>query len=238
VNAPDWLDGREQARPVDLGPGVFETMRLVGGRVRRWERHLARLERGARAHGFDLRGDEVSQLERYIRAHGLREGVLRLALEPSADARGVHLSLAARVARSVPEAGVRLIVVQAPRLSLDPFCIHKRTRRGLYEHASAQARAQDAFDAILTDEAGHWVECATANLHVFAEGIWWSPGAPQGALPGLEREDFLARAGMYKEQAVPPDLLPRVEAMCLTNSVLGTVKIQTVEGLWWCNKPA
>jgi branched-subunit amino acid aminotransferase/4-amino-4-deoxychorismate lyase len=238
VNAPDWIDGREQPRPDDCGPGVFETMRLVDGAVRRLDRHLARLERGARAHGFDLRGDEVLQMERYIRAHALREGVLRLALEPSADAGRVHLSLAARAARSVPEAGVRLIVVQAPRLPLDPFCIHKRTRRGLYEHASAQARAQHAFDAILTDEAGHWVECATANLHVFAEGVWWSPGAPQGALPGLEREDFLARAGAYREQAVPPDLLPRVEAVCLTNSVLGTVKILTVEGHWWRNKPA
>ena len=236
MNAPDWLDGREQARPVDLGPGVFETMRLVDGRMRRLERHLARLERGARAHGFALRGDECEQLERYIAAHSLRDGVVRLALEPGAKGEHVHISLSARAARSVPAEGVTLLLVDAPRLPLDPDCVHKRTRRGLYELALARARVEGAFDALLLDPTGQAVECATANLHARIDGLWWSPAGPQGALPGLEREEFLARVGPVREAAIPLSLLRQADAVRLTNSVLGEVEVSAIRGVWTRNR--
>ncbi len=236
MNAPDWIDGREQPRPDDCGPGVFETMRLAEGLLRRLERHLARLERGARAHGFELRGDEREQLERYIAAHALRDGVVRLALEPGAKREQVHLSLSARAARCVPAEGATLLLVDAPRLPLDPDCVHKRTRRGVYELALARARAEGAFDALLLDGEGQAVECATANLHARIEGVWWSPGAPQGAFPGLEREDFLTRVGSAREAAIPLSLLQKAVAVRLTNSVLGEVEVSAIPGIWMRNR--
>lgn len=230
MNAAQWFDGCEQPRSAALGPGVFETMRVRCGAVEELDRHLARLERGARALGFGVRGDERAEIERYLLAQGLWDCALRLALEP--DARGVHCTLSARAPRSVGPEGVRLVLLEAVRLRYDPLCVHKRTQRGLYEFALAFAQGQGAFDAVLLDEAGALLECATANLHARIEGEWWSPGAPQGVLPGLEREKFLQQFGVWREVAVPREDLLRAEALCLSNRVLGVLPVAAIEGLW------
>lgn len=226
MTVPAWFDGCVQPRADGLRCGVFETMRLRAGGILRLDSHLARLERGAHALGFALRGDERSELERYVQAHGLMDCALRLALEPGPDT--VHLSIAARTPRSVPAEGVWLVPLDAPRLARDPLCIHKRTERGLYEFAHALAAGQGAFDAVLLDPEGNLVECATANLHALIDGQWWSPGAREGALPGLEREDFLGRCGPWREAAIPPGALRRAEAVVLTNSVLGEIPVHAI----------
>lgn len=70
-------------RGVVFGDGLFETFRVYGGRVFRWDAHLARLKEGVNALGFklpyaatELRGF-ASQL---IRENKAREAILRLVL--------------------------------------------------------------------------------------------------------------------------------------------------------------
>lgn len=229
MNYPDrWL-GASATVPLDLGPGVFETLRVEQGRALEWERHHARLERGALALGLNLRGDETEQLQRYLTEFAIQTAAVRLALHPGLGQ--ASLLLTARAIRSVPPAGVRLRAFPECVLEPDPLCLYKRTERGPYARAQAAALAHSVFDGLLTDGEGRWVECSTANLHARIGGEWWSPGASQGVLPGLFRERFLSQVGGWREAAISSADLQRASEVWITNSVLGAVRVAAIEGL-------
>src|SRR5262245_46387748 len=88
-----WLNGhlveRDAARVSVLdhgllyGDGVFEGMRLYGGRIFRMADHLARLESGARAMGLTIPGGTEALAEALkvtCRAHGEPEAYIRLVV--------------------------------------------------------------------------------------------------------------------------------------------------------------
>src|SRR5690349_2348653 len=88
-----WFEGKiveeHEARiPVTdhgllYGDGVFEGMRVIGGRVFRHEQHLSRLWAGARTIGLEIpySRDEVKNIvESTVRAFGQREAYIRLVI--------------------------------------------------------------------------------------------------------------------------------------------------------------
>jgi para-aminobenzoate synthetase / 4-amino-4-deoxychorismate lyase len=229
MNYPARCLAASAVLPSQLGPGVFETLRVEQGRALEWQRHHARLKQGAQALGLRLRGDEALELERYLGDLAIQNCAVRLALHPGLE--HSSLLLQARPIRAVPAAGVVLRAFPECVLEPDPLCIYKRTERELYDRAWAAAQAHGAFDGLLADSEGHWVECATANLHACIDGEWWSPGARQGVLPGLFRERFLSPLGSWREAAIPSALLRQASAIWITNSVLGAVRVARIEGL-------
>lgn len=229
MNYPTWCIGPSTTPASELAPGVFETLRVERGRALEWERHQARMQRGAMALGFCLRGDERAQLERYLSELAIQSAAVRVALHPGSSA--AHLLLAARPIRKVPAEGVTLRAFPECVLQPDPLCLYKRTARGVYARAQAAALDHAVFDGLLADPQGRWVECSTANLHARIRGEWWSPGARQGVLPGLFRERFLDQRGAWHEAAISTADLRQASEVWITNSVLGAVRVAAIQGL-------
>lgn len=229
MNYPTWFIGASATPATEQAPGVFETLRVEQARALEWERHHARMQRGALALGFCLRGDETEQLERYLSELAIQNAAVRVALHPGLGA--ANLLLSARPIRTVPAEGVTLRAFPECVLKPDPLCLYKRSARGVYAHAQAAAMDHGVFDGLLADPQGRWVECSTANLHARIRGEWWSPGARQGVLPGLFRERLLGQWGAWREAAISTADLQQASEVWITNSVLGVVRVARIQGL-------
>ncbi|HIK32871.1 MAG TPA: aminotransferase class IV [Oscillatoriales cyanobacterium M59_W2019_021] len=93
------------------------------------------------------------------------------------------------------------------------------------------ARTHNAREAILIDEGGNWLETSTGNLWGWGNGCWRTP--PEGGiLPGIGRSSLLEflrdRPYPVIEEPWTPEVLPTLEAIAYTNSVVELVPIHTV----------
>ena len=161
-------------------------MRIYGGRVFRLDRHLARLDAGARALGLELPGG-VDALREIVlataRAHGGAEAYMRLIVTRGEGALGVDpttcpqprvICLVDRVAIYPEEkrrAGIDLVTASLRRPP--PDVLDPRVKSLNYLNnvlAKGEARRRGADDALLLNRAGHVAEAAVANVFVVRDG--------------------------------------------------------------------
>jgi branched-chain amino acid aminotransferase len=215
-----WIDGHvvdvKDARVSILdhgllyGDGLFEGMRVYGGRVFRLDRHLARLAAGARALSLALPGGTDALREIVLataRAHGGAEAYIRLIVTRGEGALGVDptscrhpriICLVDRVAIYPEEklgAGVDLVTASLRRPP--PDVLDPRVKSLNYLNnalAKGEARRQDADDALLLNREGQVAEAAVANVFVVRDGALWTPPGSDGALEGINRATVLELA--------------------------------------------
>jgi branched-chain amino acid aminotransferase len=250
-----WVNGRlvEPAARVrgasdpgfTLGDGLFETMRVLGGKGFRLAEHLARLRSSASR--VDLRVPE--NLERGIReavaAGGGGSGALRLTLTRGEAPPGLR----------IPEGAEGTLV-----LALHPLPARERQGRDgvsgvvaggrIDERASTtglkhlgylgavlaqrEADAAGADDALLLNTAGNLAEAAAANLFLVSEGRLFTPSLACGALPGITRAlvlELAAAAGIpHTEEPLAPSRLDGADEAFLTSSLRGLEPLVSVGG--------
>ncbi|GAB6855142.1 aminotransferase class IV [Asaia astilbis] len=211
-----------------LGDGVFETMRLSRGRIRRLEAHLARLAEGATLLQIPLPPvDRLrASLEALIEANGLQSGSLRLTLTRGPGPRG--LLPAAKTSPTL------LITQASPAPPSGPCHLHlSRYRRDgssplsrikhlnylpqiLSRLEADQAGYDDAL--LLAADGVRIAEASAASLVVLSQGRLVTPPLHDGALAGTARAELL-RLGLCKERSLTLDDLKAAEAAWLVNSL-------------------
>ena len=207
----DWIEGRvvdaDAARISVLdhgllyGDGVFEGMRVYGGKIFRLEDHLQRLENGGRAIGLELPGGRsrvrTAVLET-VRAYGHEEAYIRLLVTRGQGALGVdpttcrdpqlicivtHISL-------YPEEkmtrGIDLVTSSLRRPSADSVDPAMKSLNYLNSVlAKREARLRGADEALILNGSGHVAEASVANLFTVSREALRTPPVSQGALPGM-----------------------------------------------------
>jgi len=255
-----WIEGRvvdgDQARiPVTdhgllYGDGVFEGIRLAGGRVFRLDSHLARLRHSARAIGLELPGG-VAGIRAIVletaRAWGRPDGYVRLLVTRGDGAMGVDPTRCPnpRVICIVceielyPEAklrsGVDMVTVSVRRPG--PDVLDPRVKSLNYLNsvlAKREARLRGADEALILNSAGMVAEAAVANVFVFRRGTLLTPPPTDGALEGVTRGSVLELAaglGLRAEERTLSrmDLLSADEVfLCGTGARI--VGVRTLDG--------
>lgn len=175
------------------------------------ERHLARLGRSAEYFGFAM------DLE------SMRMGLAELAGTLSGRNK-VRLLLSRTGAFSHESAPIENAETEEPLIafagtrvnSADPFLYHKTTNRPLY--TSEPALHPGCVDVIFLNERGEATEGANNNLAARINGRMLTPPLSCGLLPGVFREELLAR-GEIVEEVIPRAALERAEEIYLINSV-------------------
>src|SRR5690606_38736320 len=186
-----WLPPEQAVVPVEdrgyqLGDGVYEVIRVYGGRPFALDRHLERLVRSAAAIQLRLPlelVDLAAIVEEAPRRRGLVEAQVYLQVT-----RGV----AARVHRFPAEAAPSLVVYASPVRAVDPR---------LYEEGAAAV--------VLPDQ--RWLRCDIKSINLLPNALAKEEARRQGAL-----EAVLERAGVGVTEGASSNLFIVQEGTLVT----------------------
>lgn len=189
------------------GDGVFEGIRITGGKVFRLPDHLARLERSAQAIGLELPvcGDALASVvlatarahdesEAYVRLVATR-GVGELGVDPSSCADPELFCIVANLRMFPAEVrakGLRLMTSWLRRPASDTLDPQVKSLNYLNNVlAKRDARLKGYDDALLLNQAGRVAETSGANLFAVIDGVLVTPPTVDGALPGITRDTVM-----------------------------------------------
>jgi aminodeoxychorismate lyase len=232
-----------------LGDGLFETMRVLDGRVFRLERHLARLEQSAERLRLKLTvtPDELARAVREtVATNALQDAAVRLTVSRGVGPPGPGITgaetplcvIAARPFRAYPDhwysPGAVAITSAIVKNERSPLAGIKTTSYGEHVLARAEAAERDADESLLLNTRGHLVEGSSTNLFVVIEGRLYTPDLNSGCLPGVTREAVLELARLAGLETRVAPLLSTAAAgwdeAFLTNSLLGVGPLAALDG--------
>ena len=237
-----WVDGellpadRAVVRADDSafaeGRGCYTSVGIVSGRPRFPDRHLRRLQRGARALGLgevDAPTFERALAETSAAALPTGEGMIRLQLSRSP---GRPLQLTA-VPRGLGEDNAEWSAISSSIRHAGAVLAggHKLTNRLLLTLAADEATAAGADEALLFDAADRLVEGSRCNLIVVGtDGFPVAPGDDLGAVTGIALEVVLERLPEIARRVITRDELRTARELVALNSVRGARPITRLDG--------
>ena len=157
------------------GDGLFETLRIIGGRPHAWEAHLERLERGAAFLKLrpPLTALEMRRaVEQLVLRNSLPDSVLRLTLTRGPGPRGYSpknadsptLLMTMHPVPATKPRGLRLVTSSFRLAAADPLAQFKTCNKLVHVLARAEAEARGADDALLLNTRGRLAEATSSNL--------------------------------------------------------------------------
>ena len=230
------------------GDGLFETIRVVNGKLFRGAQHLERMVRGAEYLKIKIPfpPKELNQFaEQLVEKNQMSDSVLRVTLSRGPGPRGysprgaesptvvMTLHPAPFPANTEPPP-CKLITATLRVNPLDPFTQFKTCNRLLYVLAQAEAESKGGDDALLLNTIGEVVETASANLFwVYRERVCTVPTG-RGALPGITRAvvlEICQTLGLPTiKRVIKAETLRGSEGIFITQSVLGVVPVSSLDG--------
>jgi len=228
-----------------FGDGLFETMRVYGGRVHLLRRHLERLAEGASALRIDLPGADVlvDAIRSTIEANGAMDIVARLTVS-----RGVG-----GMTPTEGSAGRTTIAVHLRPLLHNSYLDHPArliTIRGIFHHSDGAPRLKSlnyltsvragfevhdagADEGIVTTAEGTVAEGSLSTIFCIREGVLHTPPLDLGILPGITRGRILEIAAAEgiptRQERFTRDVLVGCDEVFYTNSVREVVPVGRID---------
>jgi branched-chain amino acid aminotransferase len=228
------------------GDGLFETLRVRGGRPFRMAQHLERMTRGADFLKIKCPftpKELVNFAEQLIEKNRMPEAVLRVTLTRGPGERGYTPQIDSRptvvmTLHAMPEAGApiqwRLITSSCRIPAGDPLSSFKTLDKLTHIMARMEAVKNGADEALLLNTNGEVAETAGGNLFWICDGTICTVPTSCGALPGITRAAVLEicwTLGLpVNECIVKPGALRNSGGIFITQSVLGIVPVAALDG--------
>ncbi|MBL8068113.1 MAG: branched-chain-amino-acid transaminase [Armatimonadetes bacterium] len=193
------------------GDGLFEGIRIYGGKVFKLDEHLERLYHGCKFLNFRMEMDQPSlraQILDVCRQSGIEDGYIRLNVT-----RGTALGLDPKAVKTPPnvmimvstlalytpdmyETGLNVITTSyrvAPPSTLDQRlkCIGRYAYHIL---AKEEANRAGAGEGLMLNHEGYVAECTGDNIFIFKDGVLKTPHPSQGLLCGITRNTVIELA--------------------------------------------
>ncbi len=230
-NARIWINGRlfgeEQATVSVLdhgllyGDGVFEGIRVYGGRVFLLREHIRRLYESAKAIRLQIPypADELTDAVREtVRVNGLSDGYVRLVVTRGAGSLGLDIRktsdpqviiIAATITlypAEYYEKGLQLVTASTVR-NLSSALSPRIKSLNYLNNILAKIEATDAgcVEALMLNHKGEVAECTGDNIFVVRDGAIKTPPPEAGILEGITRNAVirLAREAGYPVLETP-----------------------------------
>ncbi|GGZ02143.1 aminodeoxychorismate lyase [Streptomyces nitrosporeus] len=220
-----------------VGDGVFETVKVTGGRLFALTRHLDRLTRSARGLGLpDPDTDEVRRAALAVtEADPLPLGRLRITytggLSPLGSERGdkgpglvVALGEAARRPDSTA-----VVTVPWTRNERGALAGLKTTSYAENVVALARAHRHGASEALFANTVGQLCEGTGTNVFVVLDGEIHTPPVTSGCLAGITRALTVEWTGA-RETELPLDILESADEIFLTSTLRDVQGVHRADG--------
>ncbi len=219
-----------------LGDGLFETILVKDGEAILFDEHVARLQAGCMA--LDLpapNGQDVRDLCLDLDA-GMASGrwALRITLTAGSGGRGLertgspepHMFATASPAPA-PEGATTL---RTSELRRNEGSLSSRLKSLSYlDNVLARKEAAPA-DALMLNNRGEVACASAANVFWVRDGRLFTPALDCGVLDGVMRRQVMAAAQVEQVKA-PREILDGVDAVFLTNSLIGVRAVTRLDGM-------
>ena len=204
------------------GDGVFEVIRLYGGRPYALTEHLDRLERSAGAIDLDAQRSALEpEIEALIGAHGDADAQLRLLVTRG----GRRIALIEPLVEHLES--VRLAAVTySPTLILNGV---KSLSYGANMQATRSAKAAGADEALLVRPDGIVLEAPTSTIFWVADDVLQTPSLSVGILDSITRRTVVEGMDVVEGEFAIGELLAATEAF-LASTVREIQPVFAVDG--------
>jgi len=185
------------------GDGIFEGIRVYGGRVFRLEQHLDRLYESARYLMLDipLARDELrAAILETVRRSGLRDAYIRpvisrgvgdLGLDPRKCKTPTVVIIVDTIQlypKDAYERGLRMITATTRKIRPDALSPQAKSLNYLSNiMARMEANQAGVDEAVMLNSEGYVCECSADNLFLVRESEVWTPPPYVGILKGITR---------------------------------------------------
>jgi branched-chain amino acid aminotransferase len=232
------------------GDGVFEGIRVYGGKIFRLEEHVARLYESARTLELRVpmeREEMIEAIERTVDANGKSDAYVRvvvsrgpgdLGIDPSKCPHATVVIVVDTIAMYPQEAydfGIDLMtasVRRVPMESLDPRVKSLNYLNNIL--AKLEAKNAGCLEAIMLNHHGSVAECTGDNLFIVKHGRLETPAVTQGALAGITRGVVLEIAAQLGIEARETELalhdVYNADECFLTGTAAEIVPVVSVDG--------
>jgi branched-chain amino acid aminotransferase len=222
-----------------LGDGVFETIAVRRGQIKRLNAHLMRLGQDLKVIGLRTPWADTaikSWIEKLLAENNLADAVVRITITRGVGPRGLL---------PPPDAKPTLLITTAPMPEApEPARLIVTTCTRRNEHsptsriknlnyldnilARQEAQSREADDAVLLNTQGRVCETTVANIFALIGGGILTPPISEGALPGVMRADVMA-LGRGEEAPMTVEMLMTASEVFLSNA-LGIRPVIAIEG--------
>lgn len=229
-------------RAFRYGDGLFESIRIINGKLYNFSGHYDRLLAGMKA--FHLQVPEhftkdyfYNQLDSLIQRNGIREGgIAKLSVFRKGEY-GSYLSetnepgflLEAKHYHNNfftlnPE-GIDIDLFNEVPKPQSNYSIFKSCNAFFYVHAAMVAHQRGLKDILLVNEKGGIIESTNSNLFIVSNGVLYTPPLSEGCVGGTMRMNVINLAikngiKVY-ECIISPQHLLSCDEIILTNAVQG-----------------
>ncbi len=232
-------------RGLNYGDGVFETILLKQGRVRRLEAHLARLELGCARLGIGYPGAELLHAEIQAVVGSNVDGVVKIVITRGAGGRGYRPDADTAACRivtlhdqpSTMDDDIRVRWCDM-RLSRNPALAGIKHLNRL-EHVLAQREWSDSHihEGLMLDHEGELVCGTSSNIFIVRGGELMTPDLRYCGVRGIMRGAVLQVATALgiavHEEPLWPDNLETAQEIFMTNAVRGVRAVIALESHEW-----
>jgi branched-chain amino acid aminotransferase len=203
------------------GDGVFEGIRVYGGRVFLHKEHIDRLYESALAIRLTIPLDKPQMMravEQTVAANGIGDGYVRLVVTRGAGYLGLDVRKTSHpqvivIADTItlyPEEFYQkgLAIITASTLRNHPGALSPRIKSLNYlNNILAKIEATDAGcqEALMLNHKGEVAECTGDNIFIVKRGVLKTPSTEAGILEGITRNAVL---GLACEAKIPIQEVP------------------------------
>jgi branched-chain amino acid aminotransferase len=228
------------------GDGLFETLRVCGGRPFRLARHLERLMRGADFLKIKcpFTAQELQDFAgQLVEQNQMPEAILRLMLTrgpgergytPRADGRPTVVMTLHPAPPLEQPVSWRLITSSYRLPAADPLTSFKTLNKLPQVMARGEAVERGADEALLLNTDGEVAETTSGNLFWAEQDNVCTVPAGRGVLPGITRAVVLeicqALGITTSQRVIKPDALRHAAGLFITQSGLGIVPVTALDG--------
>lgn len=223
------------------GDALFETIRIVNGKVCYIEKHINRLVDGMKVLKMNVPQNYTNQffineIQKLIVSNEIAGGG-RIRITIYRDAEGYYTpetNDVSFVIEAVPltenlyelnKDGYTIDLYEDEKLIINKLSSLKTNNCLTHVMAGIYKKEKKLDECVMVNELGSIAECISSNLFVGFNGVLYTPSLNQGIIPGVMRSVIMEIAKENRievqETTLNPQVLLRADEVFLTNAIVG-----------------
>lgn len=221
------------------GDGIFETFRIIKGRIFRLEDHLDRLFESAKLINLHIpysRKKLISFIKKTYNAFKQKDAFIRMIITRGVGEQGIYsvckpsavIIASEREFKPLKKVSAHIFKIRRTTALINPQIKHLNYSSSIL--ALNEAKKIGKEEAILTNESGNISEATTSNVFMVKNGQLITPSLNSGILPGITRKAIIDNFSVMEKEVTVKDLLSADEVF-LTGSVNFIVSVSQIDSI-------